>query len=168
MKQELKELEKKYKELGKEIERLKKPEIRTVRDLKKRNKYWCLDSIGEIDRCIWGGYTTDKERLENGNIYLTEKEADKKVLRNQIESKLDSDSRIAWGGNSNRVDEFCHYIAFYKRLVCQVVVGNIIGDIESGLFGAVNFPSKESLIKSIETHKELMCQYFDVDDFELD
>ena len=83
----LKELEKKYKELGEEIERLKcKSTERWRADY--AGEYWYIADNGDVTEDEDGDWVCDEHRFDIGNYFKTEEEAEKVLNKILIYNKL--------------------------------------------------------------------------------
>lgn len=61
-----------------------KEEKKTIKDITNGDRYFYLDSCGDIDTAIWGDDHTDKFREGCGNVFLTRKEAEFELKRKEI------------------------------------------------------------------------------------
>ena len=102
----LADLERKYEELGKEIERLKEQQNG---GRVKGERYYYLYSDGDADNTIDTFDKTDSRRFELGNYFKTEEEAKKVVEKIQIYTelkrlaeRLNNGQKINWD-NSNQL-----------------------------------------------------------------
>lgn len=84
----LETLEKKYKELGEEIERLKSEKENELGKPEHGDAYWFISHSGEVKPSIWYGDVTDEIRYELGNVFKTEEEAEFKVEQIKVEAEL--------------------------------------------------------------------------------
>lgn len=172
IKKEIKRIEGELKSLRNELNKPEKP--RTVRDLKYGDAGYIITLQGDISK-----QSKRNEYPYYLNFHLTEKEVQKRALRDRIECELKCDSVEAWGGMFDDIkrNEFWEISLFHNN---KLRLGEYINWEKTmpytGLFGAVNFPTKESLVESIYEEKkdskdhsycihELMCEYFEVTDF---
>lgn len=101
---ELSELEKKYKELGEEIERFKKEQSKKIKVWKPKEKepFWLMDSTGDTAFGTWSDSTTiHKTMFELGNCFKTKSEAESVSEKIKIYTKL---KRLAEEINTEPID----------------------------------------------------------------
>lgn len=72
-------------QLGKII---KKPKPKSVWDLKKWDRYLCIDSDGLAVESVWEYDKIDDLRLETGNVFLTIEEAEFEAERRKCEADM--------------------------------------------------------------------------------
>ena len=96
----LQELEKKYKELGEEIERLKNEE--KVWKPKEHEEFYTVSGYGKVDECEFSYHSPFvKGYVEMGNCFKTKKEAEKVSEKIKIYTEL---KRLAEEINTEPVD----------------------------------------------------------------
>ena len=108
----LQELEKKYKELGEEIERLKNE--KKVWKPEKGEEYWLITDHGNHYNDIWDGYSVENRRYDVGNCFKTEAEAEAMIEKIKIYTEL---KRLAEEINTEPIDwersnQYKYYILF--------------------------------------------------------
>ena len=86
--EDLKELERKYEELGKEIERLKNQQKEYGR-LEKGKRYWFTDSFG--NKSNEGDFNSKEDdfRYETGNYFNSKEELEDYIEKIKIRTKLE-------------------------------------------------------------------------------
>lgn len=88
----LSEIESKYGDYLVDENKLKelllKPEPKTIRDLENGDRYFFLNSIGEICCDIWVGSPFDLARRECCNAFLTEEEIQFEIERKKCEAVM--------------------------------------------------------------------------------
>lgn len=103
------EIAEKYKGYEVDEEKLKEfltpPKPKTVWDLKIGDRYWFLDSYGNVRDCVLGNGLIDKGRRAIGNCFLTREEAEFEVERRKVEAIL-----LKYGRREFKVDEGNFYI----------------------------------------------------------
>lgn len=66
----------------------REPESKTVFDLKDDDIYFNISNAGEICRCKVNLLSAYQDRLEIGNVCLTQKDAEKEIQRRKVETLL--------------------------------------------------------------------------------
>ena len=116
----VKELEEKVKELMKEIETLKQKEKAEEFDytFKENEKYWSVNTFGEVDSCTWIQNGFDTTRYNQGNVFKTQQEAirerDRRALLTrfrQFRDKCNGD----WKPDFNDDDSWKYCIGFHHN-----------------------------------------------------
>lgn len=74
----------------------------------KEEMYWCMDNNGWAFSSPWEDHTLDKDRLEIGNVFKTEKEAEFEVERLKILATMKKYSRPFVEGDDNYYMELNH------------------------------------------------------------
>lgn len=95
----LEELEKKYKELGEEIEKLKKQGKAWKPE--KEESYYAIYGDGNIDRATWHDSISGNKRYAIGNCFRTKEEAEATVEKIKIYTQL---KRLAEEINTEPID----------------------------------------------------------------
>lgn len=95
----LEELKQKYKELGEEIEKLEKQG--KVWTPAEQEKYWIINTNGEVDWQYWGNDDYDKPRYQLGDCFRTKEEAEAVVEKLKIYTQL---KRLAKEINTEPID----------------------------------------------------------------
>lgn len=87
---------------------LQKPKPKTVYDLQKGDKYYFLDSEGEICESIWDDDTIDNRRRTNRRCYITEQDAEFAREQEKIIAEME---RLGGTRNMMSLGEFddCKY-----------------------------------------------------------
>lgn len=90
------------------FENMLEPEkIKTVWDLKEGDKYCVICNTGQIMHCEWYCGNTDKERRNQGNIFLTDEEALKESKRRLFNAKA---QKFTSRNGDNTYYEWYYYI----------------------------------------------------------
>lgn len=78
-----------------EIDKLLNPphEPKTVWELKKGDTYWWINIIGEICKDVWCDFYVDKQRRNQGNVFLTKEEVEFESKRREVYEKVRKYSR---------------------------------------------------------------------------
>lgn len=85
-------------EFDKRVEALKEEEQEFPQD---GDEYWYIDDEGDILNEKWDGLDFEEYRLEIGNIYKTEDEAEFAIEKLKVEAELRKFSRkFIWGGEN--------------------------------------------------------------------
>ncbi|MGX7075367.1 hypothetical protein [Globicatella sanguinis] len=84
----LETLEKKYKEIGEEIERLKEEKENERWVPKVDDCYWYVDNDGCIHETEWTHFGIHRRRYLIGNVFKTEEEAEFRVGQLKVEAEL--------------------------------------------------------------------------------
>jgi len=71
--------------------------------------YWYIDSLGEKDFYNWDNDSVDNDRLEIGNIYLTEEACDMAILR--LKARALGDKVVAC--------KEMYFWSYYDKKVCS-------------------------------------------------
>ena len=86
------EIVEKYKGYEVDEEKLKEflvsPKPKAICDLKIGDRYWFIDSFGNVRDCILGNSVADNERKAIGNRFLTKEEAEFEVERRKVKAIL--------------------------------------------------------------------------------
>lgn len=117
MNNRLEQLEKKYIELGEEIERLKATPSKKRERSTKNKHYWFITSIYDIQKTVETGYVVDEDRFAMGNYYYSEAEALKARDRRLAEQRIFDALREHegdWAVDWNDFDQNKYY-AFYNH-----------------------------------------------------
>ena len=67
---------------------LKKPEPKTVWDLKNNDEYYYIDADGYVNISTYAEIESEENGVSVGNTFLTEEEAEKDVERRKVEALL--------------------------------------------------------------------------------
>ena len=117
----LEELEKKYKELGEEIERLKGKSVERWR-AEYEGEYWFLDDSGDIIEEDDSDWSCDCYRYQIGNYFKTKEEAlkysDKILIYNRLKDlalKYNKGEKLDWS-NGNQKKFYIYFDNQAKRL----------------------------------------------------
>ncbi|MGX7104907.1 hypothetical protein [Globicatella sanguinis] len=136
----LEELEKKYKELGDEIEKLKAEKENERWVPKVGDRYWYVANDGYIHETEWAHFGIHRRRYLIGNVFKTEQEAEFRVGQLKVEAELRKFARPFDRDEENWVInydvDFNAIIVFrYHTVQC----------------GNIHFASKEIAQKAIDT-----------------
>lgn len=149
----LEELEKKYKELGEEIERLKAEKENEVCKPKKGDKYWTISYSGGVISSVWHGDAVDEARYLLGNVFKTQEEAEFRAEQLRVEAELRRFARPFVVGEENWIinyDVDCNEIIVFRYYTFQCC--------------NIHFPSEEIAQKAIDTvgEERIKKYYFGV------
>lgn len=114
----LEELEKKYKELGEEIERLKNEG--KVWKPKEDEDYWVIEPDGDVFGSNWDDCPQERAMYSMGNCFKTEEEAEAMAEKIKIYTELKrlaeeiNTEPIDWG-NVNQIKHYIMYDEGEKR-----------------------------------------------------
>lgn len=148
----LEELEKKYKEFGEEIERLKEEQAHKP---KYGEDYWFIRYDNEVISNIWYADDIDEARYELGNAFRTREEAEFRAEQLKVEAELRRFSRPFEENKSNWVIIYevdCNEITVFRYCTFQCC--------------NIHFPSEEIAQKAIDTvgEERIKKYYFGVED----
>lgn len=101
----LETLEKKYKELGEEIERLKNGQAHKP---KYAEKYLFISPSGGLMSSVWHGNAVDVRRYAIGNVFKTQEEAEFRAEQLKVEAELRRFARPFVVGEHNYTLNFDH------------------------------------------------------------
>ena len=103
--------------------------------------YWCINAYGGVSKETWDGYDIEKDMLEIGNGFRTEKEAEFAVEKLKVEAELRKFSRPFEYGKFN----YC--------LLFDIDGNNFRTDVTSYCpsQGAIYFESEDEAIKAIRS-----------------
>ena len=111
----LKEVVEKYQDYGVDEEKLKeiliKPTPKNVWELDFGDVYYLIGTDGSILKKRWNNANLELSRRENGNVFLTEEEAEFEVKRRQIETIL-----LRYGRRSFKYNKNNYFIAYNYSL----------------------------------------------------
>ena len=146
----IEELEKKYKELGEEIERLKKEQEHKPR---YKEKYWFISLSNGVLSCLWFDDLIDKTRYELGNVFKTKEEAEFRFEQIKVEAVLKRFARHFVVDKGNFMLRYDHY----RNEI-------LIEDFGFIQFSNIYFPTKEIAKKAIDTigEERIKKYYFGV------
>ena len=132
--EDLKELEKNYEELGKEIERLKS--FQNIGRAERGNRYFFVDSYG--NECNDRDYANKQDdfRYDTGNYFLTIQELSDNIEKSKIRAKLErlaiklnGGRKINWNDTNTSkykiVFDFDNYCLYQESNCCQCIQGAI-------------------------------------------
>lgn len=158
----LQELEKKYEELGKKIERLKQAKSSKRRKPEWKKSYYYIDSATNIGESVWSNTVPDNFRYSQNNCFKTEQEAQEHLenLKTKGElrllaEELNEDEVIDW--NDDDQDKYFIQYDFHLKMLmreynCDVQnQGTIYCLNETFLDKAINHIGEERLIKMIKS-----------------
>ena len=93
-----------------EIEKLLNPphEPKTVWDLEDGDVFWAINSRGHVYRDTWSGGDFDVECRNQGNVFLTEKEAEFESKRREVVTRLRKHTRLFNLGGENWTPYWSH------------------------------------------------------------
>ena len=118
----LEELEKKYEELGKEIERLKNEKKNVRWRAETQEHYYYINSVVTTDDDIEDDYDADIDRYNTGNYFKTREQAEKQLKKLKIYMqlkdlalRLNNGEKIDWdNGEQNKYK--IYYNCGYDKL----------------------------------------------------
>lgn len=120
----LEELEKKYEELGKEIERLKKDKAKRWR-ANRDEQYYVIGNYGYVANSSENGTDIDTGRYEIGNYFKTREEAEKALEKIEIKQELEdlalelnNRKEIDWN-DENQHKYYIYYDFFRDKIQCN-------------------------------------------------
>lgn len=152
----LNEIQAKYGEYLVDEEKLKKllvkPKPKTIWDLKIGENYYYINAIGDICKTFRIGNDFDEARIEFGNAFLTEEEAEFELQRKNCEDIMLKYGRRTFKYNQNnfsiKYDHHNNYIgiAYWTERQYQ---GNIYYDTEELAKRAINEIGEERLKKYV-------------------
>lgn len=96
---------------------LKKPEPRNIWNLKNGEKYFYITANGDILIAKWHDDFYNINRLQIGNVYLTEEDARFEKYKMIVESRI-----IRYGGSKYRDDSSYKFFLFYDDVKDEVYV----------------------------------------------
>ena len=152
----LNEIQAKYGEYLVDEEKLKKllvkPKPKTICDLRIGENYYYINAIGDICKTFRIGNDFDEARIEFGNAFLTEEEAEFELERKNCE-----DIMLKYGRRTFKYDQNNFSIKYdhrnnYIGIACWIerqYQGNIYYDTEELAKRAINEIGKERLKKYI-------------------
>ena len=119
---------------------------KSVWNLKKRDKYYCLSEYCKISEFIWDDTPFDKNVLESGNGFLTKEEAEFEVERRKIETEM-----LRLGG-TRKINELNSNVVYTIQMhfgLKYVYVRSF--DIKQAPIGVIFFNYRKQAIKALET-----------------
>ena len=151
----LEELEKKYKELGEEIEKLKAEKENEPWKPKDGEEYWFIYHSGAVLSISWHGEPVDEKRYAIGNVFKTEEEAEFRVGQLKVEAELRRFSR-PFDENKN------NFQLIYSHLSHKVAIDSCTYILLTNM----HFPSEEIAQKAIDTvgEERIKKYYFGVEE----
>lgn len=151
----LEELEKKYKELGEEIERLKSEKENELGKPEHGDAYWFISHSGEVKPSIWYGDVTDEIRYELGNVFKTEEEAEFRVGQLKVEAELRRFSRKFVANEEN-------FLFTYDHDIDEILIDNFVWT----QYTNIHFASREIALEAIDTvgEERIKKYYFGAED----
>lgn len=81
---------------------------KTVWELQKGDTYYVIGGNGEVMNAIWANIYIDKDCRKNGNVFLTEEEAENEVELRKIEAEM-----LRLGGRRNFKKGEDNYVIYY-------------------------------------------------------
>ncbi len=114
----LEELEKKYEELGAEIEALKNPKPWP----QEGDEYWVITETGKIQRRALRIKTQFDETNAVGNAFRTREEAEREASRRKVMKKL-KDLAGDWKPDWNSDTEQKYFLGFDRCWIATFIVG---------------------------------------------
>jgi len=145
-------IDEKMREFKEELIRIieRENKLKTVRDIEKGDKYFYLDSIGNIESYPFENHPFDVSAREIGNMFLTREEAEFELERRKIEVIMKKYSRPF---NENKNNWSIYYNFFYKTIEATFWSGNN--------YGVYHFETKEIAQQVIEEiGKERLKKYW--------
>ena len=126
-------------EFDKRVEALKEEEQEFPRD---GDEYWYVDDVGDILNEKWDGLDFEEYRLEIGNIYKTEDEAEFAIEKLKVEAELRKFSRTVF-----KEDEDNYFIQI------NASHQNLVVDTDEGYQtqGAIYFESRAITLQAIQS-----------------
>ncbi len=141
----LKEVVEKYQDYEVDEEKLKeiliKPKPKSVWELDFGDVYYLIGTDGGILKSYWNNVNSELSRRENGNVFLTEEEAEFEVKRRQIETIF-----LRYGRRSFKYNKSNYAIAYHHRLHSIVFDCSFYTQYQ----GIIYFDTKELWKKAIE------------------
>ena len=149
----LEELEKKYKELGEEIDKLKAEKENEPWKPKDGERYWFVSHSGGEESTIWDGVPVDVRMYELGNVFKTKEEAEFRAEQLKVEAELRRFTRPFVVNQGN-------FMLRYDHDRNEI----LIEDFAFIQFSNIYFTSKEIAQKAIDTvgEERIKKYYFGV------
>lgn len=149
------ELEKKYKELGEEIERLKVEKENEPWKPKSGDKYWLISHNGYVVQVRWMGDEAEDDIYAIGNVFRTQEEAEFRVEQLKVEAELRRFSRKFAPKREN-------YYFKYARQQDSLFITSIFNDQGNNIY----FETADIARKAIDTVGvgRIKKYYFGVED----
>ena len=147
----LEELKRKYEELGKEIERLKRGNVGRWK-LEENEKYWYIDSFGGATDVCWADDNKDNWRYINNNVFKTGKEAEE--YRDYILARAEYVKEFTteeWK-NGNLAKWAIYYDYELKQLSTDYLI-----DVKN--IGTLTFESERKAEDFIDKYEKLILKY---------
>ncbi len=139
------EIAEKYKGYEVDEEKLKEfltpPKPKTVWDLKIGDRYWFLDSYGNVCDCVLGNGVIDNGRRAIGNCFLTREEAEFEVERRKVEAIL-----LKYGSRDFEYSENNNYM-YYEHSESSIEIGHYRSCQDQG---TIYFDTEELCQKAIK------------------
>ena len=121
--------------------------------------YYYVNNDGYVSADVWyDRYNTDYDRIDIGNCFQTEEEAERaaEYLKALAVVRGDATSKFARDRNN--------FYVYYDTISNHLAVGVSFYDLENGIFGLPYFATTEGAKRSIEQHKSEWLTIFGVKD----
>lgn len=158
----LQELEKKYEELGKEIEKLRRTKCSTGWEPNKGEDYYFIRDYGDVHSVSWIGDPVDNFRFAQNNCFQTKEEAEEHLenLKTKAElralaEELNGDEVIDWS-NAEQYKYCIDYLdaegcLSFNRSTVYKLQGVIYCLVSNFRVKAIERIGEERLIKMIKS-----------------
>ena len=159
----IKEHELKLNELKEEIDKAEQEEKCNKMPFEIGENYYYIFRAGEIDFDKWDNDEIDMWKLNQGNAFKTEEEAEDKLFQLRLEGKAREFRRINNCGVSEEdwknMNKNKYYI--YYSLINGIAINSHCINIEPTKLGFFN--SEEMVKKFVEENKKDLLKYFNIE-----
>lgn len=144
-------------ELTEQFKEEEQEEEKTIYNLQEKDKYWVIYDDGATVFTQWGYDEFDKERLEIGNVFLTEQEALDEVRRRKLIAKAKASKGNLTPTRNDLVDNIEMYQVGYRMSKGFIKV-NICGATTGVALGV--WETEEDVQKFINENEEELYWFF--------